>query len=117
MITTICLGLWLAWVSWAVEAGVPVMNSSDNSLICGFVLNNLEFDLCPLLNAKAGTFDVSIDEETPPTRTERKYALGFGGELERDGTLPTELQVCRAIDVMWEAHLARIQNILVSQRK
>ncbi|KAF9456957.1 hypothetical protein BDZ94DRAFT_1143969, partial [Collybia nuda] len=48
--------------------------------------------LCPLLKARAGNFDISIEEETPPTHTQRKYALGFGGALKWDGTLPAELQ-------------------------
>lgn len=90
--------LWLAWVSRTVEANIRATDGSD--LQCNFAINDLEFDLCPLLKASAGTFDVSIDEEMPPTRTQRKYAFGFGGSLKWDGTLPAELQVCdRAQDV------------------
>ncbi|KAF5383261.1 hypothetical protein D9615_004829 [Tricholomella constricta] len=94
MLTT--LSIWLAWASWlsrvhfvaAVDSG-----GSDNGLPkCTFAIKQLEFDLCPLFQAHSAAFDITIDEETPPTHTKHVYAVSFGGPLKRDGTLPAELQ-------------------------
>lgn len=80
---------WLLWLSLANHA-----TAKDNrSLKCTFVVNQLEFDLCPLIDAHSTPFEIIIDKDTPPTHTKHIYAVSLGGPLKRDMTLPAELQV------------------------
>ncbi|KAJ6539577.1 hypothetical protein B0H19DRAFT_1315768 [Mycena capillaripes] len=57
---------------------------------CNFSLDGLEFDLCPLFSGTSTA--VSFEEDTPPTHTTHRYALGLGAPLKFDHTLPLELQ-------------------------
>ncbi|GLB38918.1 putative autophagy-related protein 27 [Lyophyllum shimeji] len=85
--------LWLFLLSRAYRAlSVATTNLTASNLECTFAVNQLEFDLCPLLNARSAPFDITFAEETPPTYTKHVYAVSFGGPLKRDGTLPAELQ-------------------------
>ncbi|KAG6816482.1 hypothetical protein H0H87_005687 [Tephrocybe sp. NHM501043] len=59
---------------------------------CKFAVNQLSFDLCPLFNSVSAAFEVSIDEDTPPTHTKNVYVMNFNKPLAWDGTLPAELQ-------------------------
>ncbi|KAJ6628880.1 autophagy-related protein 27-domain-containing protein [Mycena sp. CBHHK59/15] len=72
------------WWWWPLIAGV----AADH--VCNFALNSLEFDLCPVFAGPSTS--VSFAEDTPPTHTAQVYAIGLGAPLDRDVTLPAELQ-------------------------
>ncbi|KAF7301878.1 Autophagy-related protein 27 [Mycena indigotica] len=59
---------------------------------CRFKLNDLEFNLCPLLNKPGTELDISFSQLTPPTNTSYRYTLGLGTPIQRDVTLPADLQ-------------------------
>ncbi|RDB17471.1 Autophagy-related protein 27 [Hypsizygus marmoreus] len=86
--------VWLAWPSLVLLLTVvqAVSDSGDSRLRCTFAVNQLEFDLCPLVKAHSATFEVTTDEETPPTHTKSVYAVSLSGSLKRDVTLPADLQ-------------------------
>ncbi|KAK0444552.1 uncharacterized protein EV420DRAFT_1002653 [Desarmillaria tabescens] len=66
------------------------------ALQCSLQIDNHLFDLCPLVASHPGPLTISLDEETPPTRTRNTYSISLNGPLKRDGTLPAELQVSLA---------------------
>lgn len=50
---------------------------------CVFDLDNLEFDLCPLLRAESGVRTIEDVKQTPPTVTKRTYHLALRRPLDR----------------------------------
>ncbi|KAJ6490349.1 autophagy-related protein 27-domain-containing protein [Mycena vitilis] len=74
--------IFLVWQS--------ISNVVANDYACNFTLDGLEFDLCPLFRGSSTT--IAFVENTPPTTTAHRYAVGLGAPLKRDVTLPSELQ-------------------------
>ena len=60
---------------------------------CSFKLDSHDFDLCPLVASQTNPIEITVKEETPPTRTISTYRISVNGALKRDGTLPNDLQV------------------------
>ncbi|KAF7352603.1 Autophagy-related protein 27 [Mycena venus] len=73
-----------------LAAQLLLVAAAANDYPCNFTLDSLEFNLCPLFSGKP--ISISLDEETPPTRTVHRYAFGLGAPLKFDTTLPKELQ-------------------------
>ncbi|KAK0203938.1 autophagy-related protein 27-domain-containing protein [Desarmillaria ectypa] len=71
---------------------------NPTTLQCSFQIDNHMFDLCPIIASHLGPLTISLDEETPPTRTRSTYSISLNGPLKRDGTLPAELQ---CLDGTW----------------
>ncbi|KAF8157139.1 autophagy-related protein 27-domain-containing protein [Crassisporium funariophilum] len=82
------LSLPVRALSQAVPCSYTVPAGSPDTL--------LKYDLCPLLpsNSKGQKLRVTVDESTPPTHTQHIYDVALFGTngLERDGTLPSDLQ-------------------------
>ncbi|KAK1221324.1 hypothetical protein PQX77_015871 [Marasmius sp. AFHP31] len=77
----------------AVDAGsVSLSTSSSPGIPCSFDIGDLRYDICPLVQSETRYLKLSMDEDTPPTRTRKTYDIGIGGALRRDGTLPADLQ-------------------------
>lgn len=82
-------------------------SAAANDQPCNFSLDGLEFDLCPLFSGTSNT-SVSLEEDTPPTHTTHRYALGLGAPLKRDVTLPSELQVSEVF--VWSKYILHRRN-------
>ncbi|KAL1679621.1 hypothetical protein EV122DRAFT_277012 [Schizophyllum commune] len=68
---------------------------SPNPLPCAFTIDSpappLHYDLCPLLGG-TDPLTITSHEETPPTQTDHTYTVGRGAPVQRDRTMPDELQ-------------------------
>ncbi|KAI5888292.1 uncharacterized protein SCHCODRAFT_02512078 [Schizophyllum commune H4-8] len=68
---------------------------SPKPLPCAFTIDfpapPLRFDLCPLLGG-TDPLTITSHEETPPTHTDYTYTVGRGAPVQRDRTMPDELQ-------------------------
>ncbi|KAF9444925.1 hypothetical protein P691DRAFT_711143 [Macrolepiota fuliginosa MF-IS2] len=53
--------------------------------------HSLTYNLCPLF-LRYESFKHELDEDTPPTHTKYVYEIALGRGIEKDGTLPTDLQ-------------------------
>lgn len=78
-------------------------SDTDSQIPCSITLSNQRYkqryNFCPLLQtgnndgADRAQFQISVDEETPPTRTTKVFSINLNEGLKWDGTLPEELQV------------------------
>ncbi|KAF9049607.1 hypothetical protein BDZ89DRAFT_1126561 [Hymenopellis radicata] len=68
--------------------------AAEDVLQCSFHVGEFVFDLCPVVksHSTSSPITVSLQEDTPPTRTKSTYTISVNGALKRDGTLPAELQ-------------------------
>ncbi|KAG7446723.1 uncharacterized protein BT62DRAFT_931291 [Guyanagaster necrorhizus] len=90
-------------------------------LQCSFQIDNDMFDLCPLITSHPGPLAISLDEETPPTRTRNSYSISLNGPLKLDVTLPAELQcpdgtwICLIVTNAWPnrpSESTRVTNVI-----
>ncbi|TRM59496.1 hypothetical protein BD626DRAFT_507308 [Schizophyllum amplum] len=65
--------------------------ASGTFLPCAFTLSAIHYNLCPLLSGSE-PLTITSHESTPPTHTDYTYTIGRGAPLQRDRTLPDELQ-------------------------
>ncbi|ESK87072.1 autophagy protein atg27 [Moniliophthora roreri MCA 2997] len=80
------LVLSCAWMA----LGLGIRSTSE--IPCSFTIQNLKYDICPLLRSGVRHRRLLIPEDTPPTLTTNKYEIGLTGPLKRDATLPQDLQ-------------------------
>ncbi len=76
----------------AVFAGDKVSLSNDLTQQCKFMVDGNAFNLCPLLKRKS-LWIVDSEQDTPPSITTTRYTLSFNGPIEKDTTLPDDMQV------------------------
>jgi autophagy-related protein 27 len=66
------------------------LTSAQPTSQCTITLpNRFTYDLCPLLSSP---LEVVIEESTPPTLTKSVYTISLLKPLDRDNTLPADLQ-------------------------
>ncbi|TRM55771.1 hypothetical protein BD626DRAFT_522398 [Schizophyllum amplum] len=65
--------------------------ASGTFLPCAFTLSAIHYNLCPLLSGPE-PLTITSHESTPPTHTDYTYTIGRSAPLQRDRTLPDELQ-------------------------
>ncbi|KAK7034674.1 hypothetical protein VNI00_012316 [Paramarasmius palmivorus] len=86
-----CIALLVLCFVWMIQGRV-LDNLSVSDIPCSFTIQNLKYDICPLLQSNIRHRKLSIPEETPPTLTTNTYEINLQGALKRDGTLPQDLQ-------------------------